>query len=61
MAPNPSIQPVPTQAEPHGEFVGTIDEYGTVWDGEPGATDSRVIGDIIARKDGETFALYLER
>lgn len=44
--------------EPHGELVGIVDEYGTVWDGEPGV--SNIIGDLVVRPDEETLELYLE-
>lgn len=59
---NPSIEPIPNpRAKPHGEVAGIVDEYGTIWDGEPGADDSIVIGDIVPRNDQETFTLYIER
>ena len=54
------IRPVPTQAAPRGRYVGIADEYGTIWDGEPGAEGSSVIGDITARSDGETLNVYIE-
>jgi hypothetical protein len=45
------------ESPPTGRCVGVVDEYGTVWDGEPGA--SRIIGDLIVREDEETSWLYL--
>lgn len=40
--------------------VGIVDEYGTVWDGEPGASGSKRIGDLVPREnDQETATLYL--
>lgn len=49
-------------SEPRGRLVGIVDEYGTVWSGEPGATrdGSRPIGDLVVRDDDETGELYLE-
>lgn len=49
----------PTQAEPRGSLVGTLDEYGTVWDGEPGASD--VIGDLVSNDADETMAVYIQK
>lgn len=46
------------EGEPVGRLVGVVDEYGTVWDGEPGA--SRVVGDLVVRQDEETSWLYLK-
>jgi hypothetical protein len=44
---------------PRGEFVGVMDEYGSIWSGEPGA--SEIIGDGVVRPDEETTAIYLRR
>lgn len=38
--------------------IGIVDEYGTIWAGEPGASDR--IGDLIPRKDEETWEVHLE-
>lgn len=48
-----------SETPPQGSLVGVVDEYGTVWEGEPGA--SRRIGDLVIRDDEETSWLYLER
>ena len=40
-------------------FVGVVDEYGSVWSGDPGA--SELIGDLMIRADGETSELHLRR
>lgn len=47
-----------TETSPKGRLRGVVDEYGTVWDGEPGA--SNIIGDLIMRDDEETSWLYLK-
>lgn len=40
--------------------VGIVDEYGTVWDGEPGAPGSKRIGDLVPREnDPDSATLYL--
>jgi hypothetical protein len=43
---------------PQGRLVGVVDEYGTVWAGEPG--ESKRIGDLVVRDDEETSWLYVE-
>lgn len=53
-----SSDPDPTRDVPRGELAGIVDEYGTVWDGEPGV--SNIIGDLVVRPDEETLELYLE-
>jgi hypothetical protein len=45
------------RAKPVGIFVGIADEYGTIWDGEPGV--SNIIGDIVVRADEETCEVYV--
>ena len=47
-----------SEAPPQGRLVGVVDEYGTVWAGEPG--ESRRIGDLVVRDDEETSWLYIE-
>lgn len=42
-----------------GDKVGVVDEYGSVWDGEPGAQESKIIGDLVVRPDEETSDLHL--
>lgn len=49
----------PPRDGPRGDLVGTVDEYGTVWDGEPGAQGSNPIGDLVMNDDGETGQLYI--
>lgn len=39
--------------------VGIVDEYGTVWNGEPGESGSKRIGDLVPRENTETAVLYL--
>jgi hypothetical protein len=38
-------------------LVGIADEYGTIWRGEPGASER--IGDLVQRADQETFEVRL--
>ena len=40
-----------------GFLVGIADEYGTIWAGEPGASERA--GDLIQRADEETFEIRL--
>ena len=40
-----------------GHLVGIADEYGTIWAGEPGASER--IGDLVQRGDEETFEVRL--
>lgn len=47
-----------SETPPQGRLRGVVDEYGTIWDGEPGS--SRRIGDLVTRDDEETAWLYLE-
>lgn len=42
---------------PRGSLVGTMDEYGTIWDGEPGV--SNIIGDLVSNDSDETCKVYL--
>ena len=56
----PHVRTVISEPATVGRRVGVVDEYGTVWSGEPGT--SKVIGDLIPRKrDEETSYLYLRR
>lgn len=57
MSEEPTLKREPSP--PRGELVGIMDEYGTIWSGEPGA--SEVIGDMVTRPDEETHEIYLER
>lgn len=41
----------------HGYLVGIADEYGTIWGGEPGASER--LGGLIQRPDEETFEVRL--
>jgi hypothetical protein len=41
----------------HGHLVGIADEYGTIWAGEPGASER--VGDLVQRADEETFEVRL--
>ena len=41
-----------------GQLLGIADEYGTIWSGEPGASER--VGDLIQRADEETFEVRLE-
>jgi hypothetical protein len=54
----PRVRVIAHEPSIQGRHVGVVDEYGTVWAGEPG--DSRVIGDLVPRDD-ETSTLYLRR
>jgi hypothetical protein len=45
--------------KPRGEFVGTADEYGTIWSAAPGT--SRIVGDLVHDEDFETVLVYLEQ
>lgn len=45
--------------EPIGRLVGYLDEYGTIWSGEPGAVGSEAIGDLVPRSDEEVHLVYL--
>lgn len=47
------------RAEPIGVRVGIADEFGSIWDGEPGENGSKVIGDLVTRDDGETQVVYV--
>lgn len=48
------------ESKPRGEFVGVMDEYGTIWSGEPGT--SKVIGDAVVRpRSEETMAIFLAK
>lgn len=47
-----------SETPPPGRRVGVVDEYGTVWTGEPGA--SQRIGELVMRDDEETSWLYVE-
>lgn len=47
-------------APPQGQLVGTVDEYGTVWSGAPGAPGSVRIGDLVQREGSEEADLYLD-
>jgi hypothetical protein len=38
-------------------LVGIADEYGTIWRGQPGASER--IGDLVRRPDDETFEVRL--
>ena len=38
-------------------LIGIADEYGTIWSGEPGASDR--VGDLIQRPDEETCEVRL--
>lgn len=38
--------------------LGIADEYGTIWSGEPGASPR--VGDLIPRRDEETFVVSLD-
>jgi hypothetical protein len=38
-------------------IIGIADEYGSIWSGEPGASDQ--IGDLVQRGDSETFEVRL--
>jgi hypothetical protein len=38
-------------------LIGIADEYGTIWKGEPGASER--IGDLVQRGDGETSEVRL--
>lgn len=49
----------PRTATPIGTLRGIADEYGTIWDGEPGAAGSTIIGDLVIRADEETSEVYL--
>lgn len=40
-----------------GWLLGIADEYGTIWEGEPGASER--IGDLVQRGDSETFEVHL--
>lgn len=40
-----------------GHLVGIADEYGSIWKGEPGASER--IGDLVQRGDSETFEVRL--
>lgn len=40
-----------------GQLLGIADEYGTIWSGEPGASER--VGDLIKRPDEETFEVRL--
>lgn len=46
-------------SDPQGEKIGVLDEYGTIWNGEPGSPGAQVIGDIVPRADEETYDVYL--
>jgi len=41
----------------HGHLVGIADEYGTIWAGEPRASER--VGDLVQRGDEETFEVRL--
>lgn len=45
------------EAKSGGGFIGYLDEYGTIWDGEPGASNR--IGDAIQCADEETFEIWI--
>lgn len=54
----PRVHAISDEPAAEGRRVGVVDEYGTVWSGEPGV--SQIIGDLIPRKrDEETSYLYL--
>lgn len=40
-----------------GHLLGIADEYGSIWTGEPGASER--IGDLVQRPDEETFEIRL--
>lgn len=46
-----------SESPPQGALCGVVDEYGTVWAGEPGTSEQ--IGELVIRDDEETSWLYL--
>lgn len=46
-------------SEPRGQRIGVVDEYGSIWDREPGAPGSQIIGDLVPHADEETSDVFL--